>query len=183
MSKKDCGCKSKKPRQTKENLEKQMGKPGALSMMKSFAMSMASRGLTNKKVSKAEKQLRVLSCFGNENDGGELIPCEYLKDSSSEGKHFCGGCGCGDRKGTWLMSEGEEYSKLDYPRLNCPLKMPGFTNYEPSLPDEAEEPVTRRYYIENIEYENLQKVKVSLPETPEDVQKVLDSEEDSKKSD
>ena len=175
--KKDSGCKKKKketPVQNKENLEKQAGKPGALSMMKSFAMSMASRGLKNNKVATAEKQLRVLSCFGNQHTGGELPPCEYLRDSTEEGKHYCGGCGCGDRKGTWLVADGDEYSKLDYPRLNCPLKMPGFTNYEPSQPDEAIDPVTRRYYIENIPYEELQKVSVTTPETPPEVQQMLD---------
>jgi hypothetical protein len=175
MSKKciSCGDK-KKPEQTKENIEKQTGKPGALSMMKSFAMSMASRGVRNNKVSKAEKQLRVLSCFGNENTGGELTPCEYLKESSTEGKSYCGGCGCGDKKGTWLVSNGDEYSKLDYPKLNCPLQMPGFTNYQPSTPDEAIDPITRRYYIENIEYEDLQKVAITTPETPPDIQAMLD---------
>ena len=177
---KSCGDK-KTPKQTKENIEKQTGKPGALSMMKSFAMSMASRGLRNNKVAKAEKQLRVLSCIGNENIGGELPPCEYLRESVTEGKFYCGGCGCGDKKGTWLVSDGEEYSKLDYPRLNCPLQMPGFTNYQPSTPDEAVEPVTRRYYIENIEYEDLQRVSVTTPETPPNIQEMLDKVNADKK--
>ena len=52
--------------------------------------------------------------------------------------------------------------------------MPGFTNYEPSQPDEAIDPVTRRYYIENIPYEELQKVSVTTPETPPEVQQMLD---------
>jgi len=181
--KKDCGCKNKKekPVQNKENIEKQAGKPGALSMMKSFAISMASRGLKNNKVPKPEKQLRVLSCFGNENTGGELPPCEYLRESTTEGKYYCGGCGCGDRKGTWLVADGDEYSKLDYPRLNCPLQMPGFTNYQPSTPDEAEEPVTRRYFIENISYDELQKVSVTTPETPPEIQKMLDKSNEKQK--
>jgi hypothetical protein len=168
-----CG-KKNKPEQTKENIEKQTGKPGSISMIKSFAMSMVSRGLGNNKVAKAEKQLRVLSCFGNENIGGELPPCEYLRESSTEGKFFCGGCGCGDKKGTWLVSDGDEYSKLDYPKLNCPLQMPGFTNYQPSTPDEEVEPVTRRYYIENINYDDLQKVSVTTPETPPNIKEMLD---------
>jgi hypothetical protein len=175
-------CENDQPEQTKENIEKQSGKPGAINMMKSFAMSMASRGLKNKKVPKAEKQLRVLSCFGNQHTDGELPPCEYLRDSNTEGKFYCGGCGCGDRKGTWLVSDGDEYSKLDYPRLNCPLQMPGFTNYTPSEKDEAVEPVTRRYYIENIEYKELEKVSVTTPETPPDVQKILDKSEKKEKN-
>lgn len=133
-------------------------------MVKNFANSMISRGLKNKKIDEATKQLRIISCFG---DDGELIPCEYLRKSKTEGKFYCGGCGCGDSKRTWLHGEGEEYSKLDYPKLHCPLQMPGFTNYEESPPDEAEEPVTRRYYIEQMEPERIANIEVSLPEPPE----------------
>ena len=133
-----------------------------LGMAKSFATSIISRGVSNKKTDEITKQLRVLSCLG---DGGELIPCEYLRESKADdGKNYCGGCGCGDRKGTWLIAEGDEYSKLDYPKLNCPLQMPGFTNYEPSEPDEAEEPVTRRYYIEQLSEDKVKSVKVTIPE-------------------
>ena len=136
-----------------------------LGMMKNFASAITSRGFKNKKIDQATKQLRVLSCFG---DNGELIPCEYLRESKTgEGKHFCGGCGCGNKKGTWLMADGENYSKLDYPKLHCPLNMPGFANYEESAEDESEEPVTRRYYIENMSPEDMTDIKVSLPEPPE----------------
>jgi hypothetical protein len=132
-----------------------------LTMMQSFAMAIASRGINNQKVTKPIKQLRVLSCFGNKNQGGVLPPCEHLKNSSTPGKHFCGGCGCGDRKGTWLVAEGEEYSKLDYPKLNCPLAMPGFTNYEKSKPEEATMPITRRYYIDQLPYSEIEKISVT----------------------
>jgi len=136
-----------------------------IGMAKSFAKSILSRGLTNKKTDKITKQLRVISCFG---DGGELIPCEYLQTSKADPtKNFCEGCGCGDRKGTWLVANEDEYSKLDYPKLGCPLQMPGFTNYEESEPDEAEDPVTRRYYIEQLEPERIKNIKVSLPEPPD----------------
>jgi hypothetical protein len=135
-----------------------------LGMAKNFAKSVLSRGLTNSKTDKPTKQLRVISCFG---DGGELPPCEYLETSRvDDSKNFCGGCGCGDRKGTWLVATGNEYSKLDYPKLACPLQMPGFTNYEESEPDEAEEPVTRRYYIEQMTPERVQDIQVALHETP-----------------
>lgn len=135
-----------------------------LGMAKNFAKSVLSRGLTNSKTDKPTKQLRVISCFG---DGGELPPCEYLEISRvDDSKNFCGGCGCGDRKGTWLVATGNEYSKLDYPKLACPLQMPGFTNYEESEPDEAEEPVTRRYYIEQMTPERVQDIQVALYETP-----------------
>jgi hypothetical protein len=121
-----------------------------LSMMQSFASAITSRGLKNEKVTKPIKQLRVLSCFGDKNQGG---------------------CGCGDRAGTWLMSEADKYSKLDYPRLSCPLQMPGFTNYEKSKPDEAISPITRRYYIENYPYEKLETIKVNTFEPPPPPQK------------
>ena len=80
---------------------------------------------------------------------------------------FCGGCGCGDKKGTWLVADQENYSKLDYPKLHCPLTMPGFANYKESDSDESVEPVTRRYYIENMTPEVMQDIQVSLPEPPE----------------
>ena len=139
-----------------------------LSMVQSFAVALASRNLTNKKINQPIKQLRVLSCFGNQDSGGILPPCEYLKRSDiDKTKHICGGCGCGDRKQTFLVAKSDEYSKLDYPKLACPLQMPGFTDYIVSSPDEAEEPVTRKYYIENIEYEEVQKVSVVIGEEPE----------------
>jgi hypothetical protein len=142
--------------------KKSVGKK--IGMAKNFAKSILSRGLTNNKTDKPTKQLRVISCFG---DGGELPPCEYLETSKvDDSKNFCGGCGCGDRKGTWLVANGDEYSKLDYPKLACPLQMPGFTNYEESEPDEAEEPVTRRYYIEQMSPERVQDMQVALHESP-----------------
>jgi hypothetical protein len=150
------------PEQAKTILSQKMG------MIQSFATALTSRGLAGHKVNKATKQLRVLSCFGNKHLGGELPPCEHLKESTTPGKHFCGGCGCGDKPMTWLTSNGEEYSKLDYPKLNCPLNMPGFTNYQPSKPDEADEPITRRYYIENIDYNQVAGIPVTLPENKQE---------------
>ena len=144
------------------------------SKMVSFAMALASRGFSDNKIDIPTKQLRVLSCFGNKQEGGELPPCEYLKQSTTPGKHFCGGCGCGDRKGTWLVAEGDEYSKLDYPKLNCPLQMPGFTNYKASSQEESVAPITRRYYIENISYKDLEKIKVSTHEPPATEEKTKD---------
>jgi len=133
-------------------------------MVKKFAKSILSRGLNNNKTDITTKQLRVISCFGNNE---ELPECEYLKTSvHDETKSFCGGCGCGDRKGTWLVASGNEYSKLDYPKLSCPLQMPGFTDYEESEPDEAESPVTRRYYIEQMTQEDIEKVEVRIHDIP-----------------
>jgi len=151
------------PTSIKEQIGKKIG------MVQSFASAVASRGLANAKINKPIKQLRVLSCFGNQAQGGQLPPCEYLKNSTViPGKHFCGGCGCGDKPHTWLVAEGEQYSKLDYPRLSCPLKMPGFTNYEHSKPEESGANPSRRHYIENINYSDIEKIPVTLPqmETP-----------------
>jgi hypothetical protein len=146
-------------------------------MIQSFAMSLTSRGLTEKKINKATKQLRVLSCFGDKHLNGVVPPCEHLKESKTEGQYFCGGCGCGDRQGTWLVANGSDYSKLDYPKLNCPINMPGFTNYSASKPDEAIPPITRKYYIENINFEDLNKMPVTLPEMPEAMQKAMDEQQ------
>mgnify|MGYP003637664415 FL=1 len=182
MSEKKTGCrkcqndKSQQAEQTKENIKKQSESYGSVSMIKGFAMSLTSRGLKNKKTSKATKQLRVLSCFGNQHLNGELPPCEHLKESITDGEYYCGGCGCGDRKGTWLTSDNNSYSKLDYPKLNCPLQMPGFTNYSPSSPDESEDPVTRRNYIETVDYVTISEIPVSTPEMPEDIKNMLKSD-------
>ena len=64
-----------------------------LTMIQSFARSLASRGLTNKKTDIPTKQLRVLSCFGDASIGGSLGPCEHLTSSkNADGKFYCGGC-------------------------------------------------------------------------------------------
>ena len=44
--------------------------------------------------------------------------------------------------------------------------MPGFTNYEKSKPDEAEAPITRRFYIEQMPYKEMEKINVTNPEPP-----------------
>ncbi len=59
-----------------------------LGMAKNFAKSVISRGLNDKKVDMTTKQLRVISCFGDDND---LIPCEYLRQSEQDStKSFAG---------------------------------------------------------------------------------------------
>lgn len=146
-----------------QEIKQDNGIANKVSMIQNFASAIVSRGVSNNKVSLPVKQLRVASCFGNMKQGGELPPCEHLKPSTTTGQFFCGGCGCGDRKGTWLVAEGDEYSKLDYPKLACPLQMPGFSNYKKSEPDEAISPVTRRYYIENnLTYKDLEKIPVTI---------------------
>ena len=164
------------PQQNKNSFRRKIG------MVQSFAMALASRGIKGKKINTATKQLRVLSCFGNDSSGGVLPPCEHLGDSKEkEGMHFCEACGCGDRAGTWLIAESTEYGKLDYPKLACPLSMPGFTNYMPSKEDESVDPITRKYYIENIDYVDLQKVSVNIAEMPEKLRQAMESSKNMKK--
>jgi len=127
------------------------------SMIKSFALSMSSRGLNNKKVDIPVKQLRVLSCFG---DNIDIPKCPYLRNSSTEGKFYCGKCGCGDKERTWLLSENEEYSKLDYPSLSCPEKMVGFSNYVPYEDGDN----IRKKQIENYNMNKLTQITVSSPD-------------------
>ena len=162
-----------KPKFRKTPLDpNQRGLKKTFGMVQSFAIALASRNINNKKINKPIKQLRVLSCFGNESIGGELPACEYLQQSELDPtKHICGGCGCGDKKHTFLVANAEEYGKLDYPKLGCPLQMPGFTDYTVSTSDEAEEPVTRKYYIENVDYDTIQNLDVVVGEqeqTPEE---------------
>lgn len=121
-----------------------------------FAMSIASKGLTNKTIDLPTKQLRTLSCFGNT----DILPCHHLKKSSSSKYYYCGGCGCGDKSRTWLLKEENEYAKLDYPVLNCPLKMPGFTNYDPNFT--VAENKERRAQIDNFDPENLKYIQVTV---------------------
>ena len=135
-----------------------------INQAKSFASSMASRGFANNKADIATKKLRVVSCFGNESVGGNIPKCNHLMDSSTEGKFFCGACGCGDKLGTWLMSDGEKYSKLDYPKLSCPLTMPGFTNYVPVSIEGKVHHDPRKSLIEVLVPEDLEKIQVSEPE-------------------
>ena len=150
----------------KAEVKTQSGIQQKLTMMQSFASALTSRGLNNEKVTIPMKQLRTISCFGNKAEGGVLPPCEHLKESKTPGKFICGGCGCGDREATWLVGNGSSYSKLDYPRLACPLQMPGFTNYEKSKPSEAVPPVTRRHYIEQLGYKDLGKIAATSHDPP-----------------
>lgn len=71
---------------------------------------------------------RFTSCFGN-NDKN-IHRCDNLKYIEGKGS-FCGSCGCGTYKLAQL--DGEGYTKLHYPHLECPLKKPGFSNYDGNI--------------------------------------------------
>jgi len=80
------------------------------------------------RVSEETYRQRKLSCFGHKDNNIE--PCSRLKQVESIG-HFCGTCGCGDSKLARL--DGDGYTKLHYPELQCPLKRQGFSNHDISL--------------------------------------------------
>lgn len=121
-----------------------------------FAAALVSRGLSSKKIDLPTKQLRVLSCFGHDN----IERCPHLKISKYPNKHYCGKCGCGDKPNTWLLKESSEYSKLDYPILDCPMKMPGFHNYDPNF--YTSETRKRKKLIEDFDPENLKYIQVTI---------------------
>jgi hypothetical protein len=101
-----------------------------LDKTKSVVDSYMSRGITQDKRADEETKLkRIISCHGDANAG--IPPCPYRGDSKAEeGRYYCLECGCGDRQATWLNAKTpDDYTKLDFPRVVCPLQMPGFTNY------------------------------------------------------
>jgi len=122
----------------------------------SFAMAIASRGFNNYKTDLPTKQLRYISCYGN----GTIPPCKFLKKSKDSNHYYCGKCGCGDHKHTWLIRDPGEYCKLDYPKIDCPLKMPGFSNYDPSFYDK--EDGNRKHSIENLDPAFIQLIQLTV---------------------
>ena len=123
--------------------------PSLSEKVKNFGMALMSRGFTNKRCSPLVKQIRSLSCHGND----ELAPCVARKDSDAfKGSHYCGACGCGDKKMTQLSpipGEKDNYGKLDFPAVSCPLKMPGFTDYE-IKEEEHPDTLRRKEYINSM---------------------------------
>ncbi len=118
---------------------------------KSFTEAMVSRGLDDKKASPETISLRVLSCHGNPDKN--LPPCPKRIDSNKfANSHYCGACGCGDKQLTQLTpfengGKMVEYTKLHYPKVTCPLEMPGFTNYK-SNAESAKTANDRKQFIE-----------------------------------
>lgn len=96
-----------------------------------FADSLISRGLGNNKVSEEIRDIRDISCHGSEELS--IQPCEHrLTSKKYKDSFICEACNCGDFSHTQLSNLDENhYSKLDYPRVHCPMKMPGFSNYVP----------------------------------------------------
>jgi len=126
----------------------------------SFAMAIASRGFSNSKTDLNTKKLRYVSCFGID----EIPACELLKKSEKSDFYYCNGCNCGDHSHTWLVKTDGEYSKLDYPFLNCPLKMPGFNNYDMNGPTES---LKRKQQIEQMDPNKLKLIQLTVSVDPE----------------
>lgn len=95
-----------------------------------LADSLVSRGLDGR-VSEEIRDIRDISCHGS--DEMAIEPCQHrLQSKKYKDSFICGACNCGDFSHTQLTNIDENhYSKLDYPRVHCPMKMPGFSNYVP----------------------------------------------------
>lgn len=104
-----------------------------------FLNSIKSRGLVStaldaaginstlgERVSNKILHQRKLSCFGS--DVRNIPKCDRLKHIDGKG-FFCDSCGCGDKDLARLDADSpEDYTKLHYPYLECPLEKPGFSN-------------------------------------------------------
>lgn len=130
-------------------------------------MAIASRGINNNKIDLTTKKLRFVSCYGVD----KIFPCQFLSKSEKSEFYYCGKCGCGDHPHTWLQREKNEYSKLDYPFLTCPLKMPGFDNYDPTSPKESLE---RKNIIENMDPKKLNLIELTIS-VDEEKQKIFET--------
>jgi glycosyltransferase involved in cell wall biosynthesis len=102
---------------------KAMASRGAIAAAKDI---LSIDGVSGERVSAAVYQERVVSCFG----GNGAPPCVHVRISTDKGS-FCDACGCGGARLARL--DGEGYTKLHYPELQCPLKRKGFSNYEVPL--------------------------------------------------
>jgi len=99
------------------------------------------------KVPKSIKETRKVSCNG---DDAAIGPCQFRVESKKQvGAFICGACGCGDGKDVLVKGEVPDYEKLDYPYVQCPASMPGFSNYLPSKdesnPDERKLTIEQKY--------------------------------------
>lgn len=72
---------------------------------------------------------RHVSCHGTLPDGTVVgKPCMYRKESR-KGGHYCGVCGCGDKKIANLSPDPKTgKSKLQFVHLRCPINAKGFSN-------------------------------------------------------
>ena len=110
-------------------------------MATSFIQSVSSRGVAStvsdalgvdktsgNRVSEEVYLQRRLSCFG---DGRDVKKCPSLLETPMGS--FCNSCGCKENTLARLDEVvAGSYTKLHYPKLDCPRKRSGFSNYEPA---------------------------------------------------
>lgn len=111
--------------------------PSFTRKVKNLGKALASR-VTQGKADDNLIKLRVLSCHGDD----EMVSCPYRSASNvREGAYFCTACGCGDKPAAFLNDpdNSDTYTKLDYPWVSCPVRMPGFGDYKPSSEETQEE--------------------------------------------
>lgn len=114
--------------------------PSIFNKVKNFGKSVASR-VTQGKADEKLIKLRHISCHGDE----EVVPCPYRSASNTrEGAYFCTACGCGDKPRAFLNDPDDSgaYTKLDYPWVSCPVRMPGFGDYKP-FSEETQEDIDK----------------------------------------
>lgn len=120
-----------------------------LRKVRTATAAIASKGLNNAKAPQETVSLRIMSCHGD----NTLAPCPRRENSKKfPNSHFCGACGCGDKALTQLSSyelngKTNDYTKLHIPKVTCPLKMPGFVNYQ-SCAEDAKTSNDRKQFIE-----------------------------------
>ena len=114
--------------------------PSFTEKVKNLGKSVASR-VTQGKANEKLIKLRHISCHGDE----EVVPCPYRSASNTrEGAYFCTACGCGDKPRAFLNDPDDSgaYTKLDYPWVSCPVRMPGFGDYKP-FSEETQEAIDK----------------------------------------
>lgn len=104
-----------------------------------LGLSMASTAIG--RADEKTRSLRVLSCHGIDASGNQVQPpCVHRAYSDEKRFHFCNACGCGEKEIARLSSEGSErdkplfteneWLKLDYLYLACPIGAAGFSNHD-----------------------------------------------------
>lgn len=88
-----------------------------------FVQSASSRVLSGT-VDEATLTQRYISCFGNPISGEP--PCQKLLTEGAEA--YCNACGCGKTR-LARLNITDQWTKLHFPYLNCPLGRKGFSNY------------------------------------------------------
>ena len=76
-----------------------------------FVSSVSSGFLGTNETDSRTLALRVLSCHGNEHDGGNVPACPSRGYSLTKQFHFCNDCGCGERAIARISEVGSELKR------------------------------------------------------------------------